>query len=246
MSKTRAEWNVRLQRSNLTSIKDELVPQVLLTRTWTLDEVIDRITAGNSPLSSETLHCAAAMLMNEIEDCLVEGAAVNTPLGTLSPTLSGTWSSNRLLPEERQRNTASVRYQPSRRLRKALANPLLTAVNGTGFTLSIYSVTDHATHSENRCLTPGRVFTLKGHMLLMNGDLPQRGLYLVDAQKGLDVCHIQPEDFIENTRGKIVAQLPEDVPPGEYLLRVVSQCTTSTRPMKAAAEYVTQIALKVE
>lgn len=246
MNKKRAEWKVRLQRSNLTSIKDEFVPQVLLARTWTMDELIARITDNGSALNPETLRCAAAMLMNEIEDCLIEGSAVSTPLGTFSPALNGTWSTDRTLPEERARNTASVRYQPSRKLKNALANPLLTAVNGAGFALSIFSVYDHATATENQCLTPGKAFTLRGHMLLMNGDLPQRGVYLVDIQSGLDVCHIQPEDFILNTRGRIIAQLPAHIPGGEYLIRVLSQCTTSSRPMKTAAECLTNIPLSVK
>lgn len=238
MSKKRVEWRVRLEPSNLSPIKEELMPKVILTRTWTLEEVITRISTNYAcPVHIETLRFAASMLMDEMKECLIEGGAVSTPLGTFTPSVTGTWSTNRIMPEERERNAATVRYSPSGQLKKALANPLFHETSGTGLRLSIYSVTDSATHLENQRLTPGRVATLKGNRLLMNGDLPQRGLYLLDAETGAEACHISPEEMVLNTRGRILFQVPNDLPPGRYCLKVVSQCTTSPRPMKHADEY---------
>lgn len=222
------------------------MPKVILTRTWTLDEVITRISTHRScPLHVETLRFAASMLMDEMEECLLEGGAVSTPLGTLTPSVTGTWSTNRILPEERERNAATVRYSLSTQLKKALVNPLFHETNGTGLRLAIYSVTDSATRTENQHLTPGYVATLKGNRLLMNGDLPQRGVYLVDAETGIDVCHIRPEELVSNTRGRILFQVPRNLPPGKYHLRVASQCTTSPRPMKQADEYTMPTILTV-
>lgn len=246
MSKKRVEWKVRLQPSNYQRTKGELIPQVLLARNYTLNEIVDRLTANASPLDAETLRCAASMLMNEIEDCLIEGASVSTPLGTLTPAVTGVWNStDRLQPEARQQNTATVRYTLSRQMKDALAHPLFHSIAATGFRLSIFSVEDTASHTTNERLTPGRTIVLRGHLLLMNGDLPQRGLYLVDANTEQTVCHILPDEFVFNTRGRIIAQLPQDLPEGEYLIRVVGQCTTGPRPMKQAAEYTTKTPLKV-
>jgi DNA-binding domain/Domain of unknown function (DUF4469) with IG-like fold len=223
MSKRRVEWNVRLKQSNYLQSKGKLVPQVLLARTWTLDEIVTRITtSGGCALNAETLRCAAGLLLNEMEDCLLEGSAVSTSLGTLTPSVTGTWSTiDRLQPEVRQQNTATVRYTLSPQMKKALANPLFHEASGTGFRLSIYSVQDTASRTEDECLTPGRTIILRGHM------------------------HITPSELVLNTRGRIIAQVPDDLPPGEYLIRIVSQCTTSPQPMKQAAEYITQTPLRL-
>lgn len=247
MNKKRVEWKVRLTASNLLHNEGKLIPQVILTRSYTLDDVVARMADNGSPMTTETLRCAATMLMNEIEDCLLEGASVSTPLGTLTPSVTGVWNTaNRLLPEARQQNTATVRYSLSPRMKKALTNPLFQEENGTGFRLSIYSVQDTASHTENERLTPGRTIVLRGHFLLMNGDLPQCGIYLVDATNGQPACHIAPEELVLNTRGRIIAQVPHDLPKGEYLIRVVSQCSTSPQPMKQAAEYTTKTPLMVD
>lgn len=247
MSKRRVEWNVRLLPSNLVTIKGELIPQLLLTRTWTLDDLVARITGdGGCALSAENLRCAADMLMHEMEDCLLEGSAVSTPLGTLAPSVTGTWSvTGRLQPQVRQQNAATVRFTLSPRMKKALANPLFHEMDSLSSRLCIDNVLDTATRIENRCLTPGGSLILHGCMLLMNGDLPQRGVYLTDAVTGRDVCHITPAEMVVNTRRRIILQLPRELPAGEYLLRVISQCTTSPRPMKQAAEYITRTPLTV-
>lgn len=245
MSKKRVEWAVRLKPSNYNRNKGELIPQVVLTQTYTLEDVINRIVAKGSGIHIETLRHAASLLTGEIEECLIEGSSVNTPLGIFTPAVTGSWGQDRIQPEERKQNTATVQYSLSKQLKEALSDPLFHETGGTGFRLSIYSVHDHATHTENQAITPGRAFTLRGRMLLMNGDLPQRGLYLVHADTGKVECHIRPEDLALNTRGKIIAQWPAGLPAGKYLVRVVSQCTTSPAPLKEARECTTETPLLV-
>lgn len=241
MSKKRVEWNVTLRKSNyLMHEEHDLVPKIVLNGTLSLDDIIDRLTGEQAcPMDAETLRHAAALLARGAEKYLVEGYAVGTPLGTLTPSVTGTWSTDRLQPEERGRNQATVRYSPSPRLKRALANPLFhESGKGAYRRVDISSVEDTASRTSGERLTPGHNIIVRGQFLLMNGDLPERGLYLLEADTGAEVCHLKPESFALNTRGRIVVQLPDDLPPGEYLLRVVSQCTTNPQPMKQAAECV--------
>lgn len=248
MRKKRVEWNVALRKSNyLAHEEHDWVAKVILNGTLTLEELIARLTREQScPLSAETLQHAAALLADGIEDYLMEGYAVSTPLGTLTPSVTGIWGTDRLQPEERGRNRATVRYALSPRLKRSLANPLFhEAGMGALRRLAIYSLSDKASGTQNERLTPGRTIEVIGEFLLMNGDLPQRGLYLLDADSSAEVLHLKPEEFVVNTRRRIIAQLPDGLPQGEYLLRVVSQCTTNPHPMKQAAEYVWGTRLRV-
>ena len=200
----------------------------------------DRTADGRSWLRPEwdILRHAAGLLFDEMEDCLLEGSAIHTPLGSLTPSVTGVWgASNRLLPEVRQQNKAAVRYAMSPRLKKALSNPLFHEVSTLASRLDIFSVRDFYSQTENDRITPGQSISVKGNLLLMNGTSPRRGLYFVSAESGEEICHLQPESFAICTRSNIVALVPKDLPEGEYRLRVVSQCTTSPRPLKTPATY---------
>lgn len=248
MRKKRAEWKVTLRESNYGQHQSsELVPKIVLTDTLTLDQVIARrVTEHACALNAETLRHAAALLADAVEAHLLAGCAVSTPLGTLTPAVTGVWSADRLLPEERQKNEATVRFRPSPRLKRALADPLLEDVGrGARWQLSIDSVDDVASGTRNERLTPGRAAIVRGRMLLMNGDRPERGVYLEEADTGRTVCHLTPDTFIENTRTRIVLQLPESLPEGEYRMRVVSQCTTHPAPMKQAVACTGTMRLRV-
>lgn len=247
MNKHRPEWNVRLRQSNYEASKDELIPSVQLNGTLTLEQIIARLAEGSCALSPETLAHAAGILSEAVEYYLVEGYAVSTPLGTLTPCVTGTWSTDRIQPDERARNTATVRFTLSPRLKKSLANPLFREIGTGAFRrLSIYSVEDAATHTLNERLTPGRGFILRGSMLLMNGDLPERGVYFLDAATGRTVARVLPDELAVCSRSRIVGIVPQELPAGEYQVKVVSQCTTGPRPMKQAVESTFGAVLRVE
>lgn len=238
MKKKRAEWKVKLRRSNFKMHRGELAPQVILTQKYKLNGVLERITKNGCGLSYGTLKLAADLLMNEIEDCLLEGSAVNLPIGILTPGVKGLWQvSERYDPKVRAQNEAVINYKMSAELRKALKDPLLVAENISSRRVAISTVNDQGSGTINERLTPGSVIILQGDMLLMNGDLPERGLYFLNAETGEMVCHLPAEKLSINTRSQIITLVPQDLPAGRYKLRIVSQCSTSPKPMKQAASY---------
>ena len=214
--------------------------QVILAGSYRLDDVIERITAsGGNGMSRETLRDAAGQLMDGIIDCLMDGIAVNLPIGRLTPAVSGVWQTRRRYDSTvRAENEAFINYTMSTRLRKALSDPLLDAVEkGGSRRLYILGVEDSNSKTQNEKLTPGGVLVVHGSMLLMNGDLPERGLYFLNAETGAIVRHLPAEQLSINTRSEIITIIPPDLPAGRYKLRIVSQCSTSPKPMKQAASY---------
>ena len=114
MKKKRAEWKVKLRRSNFKMHRGELAPRVILAQTYKLNGVLERIVKGGCALSYGTLKHAADLLMNEIEDCLLEGSAVNLPIGILTPGVKGLWQvSERYDPKVRAQNEAVINYKMS-------------------------------------------------------------------------------------------------------------------------------------
>ena len=248
MAKKRAKWDIKLRQSNYKNHGGKLVAQVVARRTYTLDDLVERMAGrGGNALSRENLRHAALMLMGEIEDCLVEGAAVNLPIGRLSPGLTGTWQEEgRRDAGVRAENTAVVNYAMSGRMRQAVADPVLRELGaGAWRRLRVDSVEDAATGAANR-LVRGHEAVVRGDMLLMNGDLPERGIYLGDASGSGFVMHLPAEEVVESTRGRLLFQVPEDLPAGQYYMRVASQCTTNPAPMKSARTYDYPVPLECE
>lgn len=238
------EWKVRLINSNYTGQETARYVRIVSPGVRTIDDLVAiACDGGGCGIPAETLRAAAHILMNKTRDSVMEGYTVSTPMGTLTPQVKGHWNPDRLQPEARGQNCATLRYTLSSSLKQALADPLFQDASVTGFKLGIYDVEDIASRTHNERLTRGRGVILRGHRLLMNGDLPERGICLVDAETEEAVRNIAPDNFIVNTRNRIIFTIPDDVPSGQYLIRVTSQCTTNARPMKQAASYTTRTPL---
>lgn len=235
MGKRRVKWRVALYRYHFGKNKGKMYPRVLLRQTIDLEGVIDLVMAERSELRRDTLRSVAYQLFSMMEDLIVEGHPVATPLGTFTPTVNGMWNYNRYDPKARAENQASVNFALSKALKEALSNPLFQEDDRPDSNPRIYSILNMSTGATDGTLSPGDTFVLKGKLLLMNGDLPERGLYLLDKETKRQVGFIPAGRILINDRSSIYAKLPADIPPGLYRIEVASQCTTSPTPLKQVA-----------
>ena len=122
--KKRVEWDVRLHHYNLKE-GNNLHPRVVLRGTLSLEDLAQRVEWRTRGLyKAEETIIVAHKLMEAAIDALVEGYALNTSLGRLTPVVTGMWSFARLSPEARALNKASVSYALSRELKEAFSDPL--------------------------------------------------------------------------------------------------------------------------
>lgn len=233
--KKRVTWDVNLYPYNLGEKKGELYPVAILRGTIDLEGLINAVMAERNELRRETLRSVASQLTDKAIDLLIEGFALSTPLGILTPTVTGMWNPDRLSPSARAENKASLSYAMSTTLKEAFADPLFRQQPRRSTGPTIFGIIDMTNGVKDKLLTPGGIFRAHGQLLLMNGDLPERGLYLYDRETGKKVAFMPAAEFMINSRSEIYTRLPDDVPPGKYTLQVVSQCTTGPRPMKRAA-----------
>lgn len=230
--KKRPVWYISLHSYNFGN-RDEKHPRVLLRGTLTLEDLVHELQKRiGGPRNEEYLYSISSMLMNVAEEALIEGFAINTPLGTLRPTVTGLWSPDRIQPQARHLNTAAVSYSMSKRLKTALADPLF--YERTRRTTSgpvILETKDMGNHQSGGTLTPGSLLIVKGRQLLMNGDSPHRGVEIVDSVTKEAVMFIPASELQLNTRSSFILPVPSDLPEGEYLLAVTSQCCTKPTPL---------------
>lgn len=247
--KKRVEWGVRLQRYNLSEGNElELQPRVVLRGTLSLHDLALRLQQRtNGRYRAEETELVARLLMDTATDALVDGYALNTPMGRLTPVVTGMWSLNRLIPSERAKNQPTLAYALSAELKKAFENPLFHEEDPLLQGPYIYDVFDLTSQTHNQRLTPGGHVYLKGRHLLMHGDLPQRGVELIDDASGRVVHRYSADEVYRymNTRSRIVLILPPELPDGLYRLAVTTQCTTSPRPLKRTNRYEGRTRLRV-
>lgn len=248
MKKARVEWSVSLYHCNIGEKKGQLYPRVNLRGTLSVEDLLDEIIQDRSELRLETLRSAAYQLFSKAEEMIIEGFAVSTPLGTLTPSVNGMWNSDRLNPEARGENKATLNYTMSKDLKEAFANPLFRQTRTRESKPRISSVRIMAKGNAEGWAKPGDAILIKGSLLLMNGELPTRGLYLMEVETGKQAAFIPAADFLMNARSEICCRIPMDMPVGEYQLQVMSQCTTNPNPMKqvAVGEWSGRIRVKTD
>lgn len=237
MDKRRPEWGVRLFASNYKQAKGTF-PRVVLQGNVTLDELADVLQERTGVYRADSTRAILSLMADLVEEYLIEGYSVSSETGTLSPIVTGLWSFDRLLPSARAQNKAEVRFVMSPRLKKRLDNPLFHQVSRQKTGPTLYSPEGRLPVNEQyeRIIQPDSVLIMGGTMLLMNGDDPSCGLYVVDADTLEERCFFPREELLLNSRTQIMVRLKGDLTPGLYRLRVVSQCTTNPVPLKTPQE----------
>lgn len=245
MNKERITWSLLLRQSNFLQHKGRLYPEVLLRGNLSMEDIVKLIVAEGSEFREEALISAAHQIERTIQKYLVRGYAVNGLLGTLTPAVTGEWDFNRTDPEARAKTRATFRYTLSKEMKEYTSDPFFLEKGMRASRLTIYSLVNRQHPEANWVASPGDYLMLTGEMLLMNGDDPSRGLYFVDAETLDTVAFIPPEEIRFNKRKTMFILVPADLPPGAYYLKVISQCTTSSRPLKTPASFLWEHKIEV-
>lgn len=246
--KRRPEWNVQLFQSNYKGVTGTY-PRIVSRGAVTLEELAHVLQERTGIYRADTTKAILRLMANIVEEWLVEGYTVTGELGTWSPTVTGLWNFDRIQPEARAQNKAEIRYTMSPRMKKAMSDPLFHSIGR-------YRTAPHIYPSMPPMLKDkvepfhyqlNGILIAEGTKLLMNGEDPSRGLYLIDAETGEERAFFAPDEMLMNSRSMLVVRLsPEKVQPGNYRLKVVSQCSTSPRPLKRPQEGVSVDQIWVE
>lgn len=232
MGKKRAEWQVRLYSSNYKDAKGTYARMVLRGNV-SLDQLAERLEERTGVYRADSTRAIIGLMTDLVEEYLLEGFSVTGELGTLTPTVTGLWDFDRIQPTARAKNKAEVRFSTSARLKKQLKDPLFHQESNYRQGPRLDPVLRFPQNEQwERVMEPDDIVVLTGDRLLMNGDDPSCGLYVIDAATSHVRAFFPREAIMLNTRGQIMVRLRGELPPGLYRFRVVSQCTTNSKPLK--------------
>lgn len=232
MSKKRAEWQVCLYTSNYKDVKGTYA-RIALRGNVSLGYLAQRLEERTGIYRADTTRAIISLMTDLVEEYLLDGHSVTGELGTLVPTVTGLWDFDRIQPTARAKNKAEVRFVQSSRLKEQLKDPLFheTARRQQGPRFG--PITRFPRNDKwEYVMEPDDLILLKGDRLLMNGDDPRCGFYILDAETEEVKRFFPREEILLNSRGQLVVRLRGELPPGLYRFRVVSQCTTNSVPLK--------------
>ena len=212
-----------------------------LNNAGTLDirKLAQRMAQSRSDLRAETIANVMHMAMEEIADALAEGRCIDLDIGSLRPTISGTFSSpyQKFDPEQ---HSIGLKFIPSddmsARLRKAKV--ITCADTSTTYIDSIYDVSSRTT---NTVITSQHSVVITGSRLRIIGSDTAVGLYFVHSngqEYGL------AERFTVHKPGQLIFCAPE-MPEGTCQVRIVTQGGSRGRLTTQLTDYTSDIKLSV-
>lgn len=212
MDKKRAEWSVRLYPSNLQGVKGTVV-RIVQRGNITLDQLANLLEKRTGIYRADSTRAIISLMSDLVEEMLLDGFSVSGELGTLSPGVEGLWDFDRIQPSARAKNKAKVRFIPGKRLKEALKDPLFhetsPMMQGPVFgAVDRFPINDKWEY----VMEPDAVIFLEGKHLLMNGDDPACGFYILDATSGEVRRFFPREEILLNTRGQLMVRLRDELP----------------------------------
>lgn len=205
------------------------------------DDIVDDIVSNGSSLSKEEISRTWRLINNAVTCRLADGISVDTGLGLLRPSVTGSFDS---AADEfnRKRNAITVQYRPARQLQEVMDSLTPVIAQGNHVFPEITGVWDKSLPSEQEgFLRAGGFFSIRGKNIMVADEdgadekASRVGLYfdnLDDAEKSV---RLVPSQIYHNAAGLLEGIIPQ-LADGRYRVRVVTKYCGSSR-RKTAQEY---------
>jgi hypothetical protein len=200
--------------NELTDDPNDFRAQVVNVRSFTQNDVIDRIMKIGAGLTRSDIVSVLEAEKQVVTDIVADGGAVNTDLFYASPSIQGVFTAT----AEPDAHTVRINLHPGQVLQKAIADMKTKKVPG-GATSShaINAVIDAITGEVNIGLTVGGIVTIQGHKIKISGSDADVGLYFRDAAGGAEEKYHGV--FGENLPSRLTFIMPA-LTPGVYRLSI--------------------------
>jgi hypothetical protein len=193
----------------------DAMAQIVNLRSYNEEEIADLMLKRGTLLTKAEILAVFEVNRRVVIDLVEHGAAVNTPLYNIEPSMPGVYKgvSDSF---DSSRHKVRVNMNPGLLLREAAKRIKTKKVTIADPTPYIAEVKDVISGSNNDILTPGGVVQLRGGRLRFIDASESNGVYL---------CHesgnqIKLTVIVENKPARIIAMLPADMPAGTYSLEV--------------------------
>ena len=202
--------------------------RVLPSNTANLQRIIDEMMKESASVSREVVELVLKNERMTMKRLLVSGWRINDELfdamvQARGLTYDGTWNP--------QVNSLYINFQQGKELREALKDVEVVVAGKRQMPFYISGCLDQATGRTDFVATAGSCFTLTGKNLKVMGTHPSVGITLTNEAG--ECIRIAEGCMVGNWPSKLRFIIPEDMPEGEYELRVTTQSSSGTYLLKA-------------
>ena len=205
-----------LQENNLTSDPDDYMARVRPVGTAEMETIIERMIQQGSTVTRADIVSVLEDYYTAIENMLLEGMNVTTPLANFSLSIKGVFNGadDRFDPARHQLSasvTAGTRLRKTLRERAELVKEeaIQPAPNPVDYI-------DLNSGERNGPLTPGGMGQIIGHRLKFDPADPQQGIFFIAA----DGTETRVAIVGKNKPGELLFLVPDSLTSGEYRLEV--------------------------
>ena len=202
--------------------------RVLPSNTANLQRIIDEMMKESPSVPREVVELVLKNERLTMKRLLVSGWRINDELfdamlQARGLTYNGEW--------DPQVNSLYVNFQQGKELREALKDVEVVVAGKRQKPFYISGCWDQAMGRTDFVATAGRCFTLTGKNIKVMGTHPSVGITLTNEAG--ECIRIAEGCMVGNWPSKLRFIIPEDMPEGEYELRVTTQSSSGTHLLKA-------------
>jgi hypothetical protein len=220
-------WKIWLVPNTLTQeVENDWIAEVSAAGdTLRNEDIAARIVEGRSELRLETIKGILAERDEIVKQALVQGTAVQDGCIRAGPRVSGVWIGT-AHPFDPASHRITLDIAPTQEMRSALAQVKVEILGEKSSGASIGLVTDITTGKTDGSITVDEDILVNGNGIKVEPEEESGlGVFFVDAN---GVEHGLGRKLVENTRKKLVFRVPA-LPPGSYMLKVVTRYTGSKK-----------------
>ena len=202
-----------------TEYSNDYYPKVVELDYADMDEIIDRMSGPGSILKKTEIVAVIESFLQELAAVIAEARGFKHKDFTLKIGLRGVANN----PEERWDDNEHKKYARILlgNLFQEAANKIeLEFVSQVSEAASIQSVYDLKTEETNGTITIDDLIRINGDQLKIYDNVKGQGLFLVSQEDNTE--YAVKIDKESNTPSMLLARVPEDLPPGDYTLKIVN------------------------
>jgi hypothetical protein len=216
---------VELYDLAITERKDDRFGRVVKQNSLNEDDLINIAVKRRTDLSPTSLKSTIELLKNIACEQIANGSSVAFGLGYFSVGVNGvffgdnpTWNAGE--------HSLIVKVTPTAELRNEVRSATVNLRGDAPVGTAISKVIDVVSGETNTTLTPGGAVNIVGSKIKIAGDNEQVGISLIN-QANQEVTPIPSSSIAINEPSKITFVVPAALPAGDYVLRIVTQFSTS-------------------
>jgi hypothetical protein len=220
-------WKVLLQR--VKGSKGKYTAKLLTQKTLNKEDIVRILKKKGSKLSEEQLLAIINIYESVCMEHIRQGRNVQNGVFNIKPRVSGNWldCTDSFNPDK---HMITFDQSPSEELRKSLEKVKVEVVGVEKSDAYIRLVTDVESGDIEGEVTPGGNIVIDGAKIkIAPVDGEGLGIFFMDAD-GLEIPVTHP--LIQNDPKQIICRVPM-LEPGDYVLKIVTQFSHSTRLLKA-------------